>query len=456
MAYVITQNCCNDAACVAACPVGCIHPTPDEPGFATAEMLYIDPKTCIDCGACADACPVDAIFPEKSLKPEHAAYTELNSEYYAGRTFSPTFPTKAVERLVTSDNALTVAIVGSGPAGMYTAKELLRHPGIRVEMFERLNLPHGLIRYGVAPDHPATKSVVRQFRWSPEKERRFRLNVNTEVGKDVSHDELVDRFNAVIYAHGAFGSRRLDIPGAELENSIGAGEFVGWYNDHPDYRAAPISLSGKRAVIIGNGNVALDMARILLTYPLGDSTISEVEIVARRGPENAAFTTPELLALTHIPGLDVIVDPADLTGSPGDRKMQLLRTIAETVPTPGSRRIILRFNATPTEILGGGHVEGVRTSAGILDANLVIHAVGFHGRAIPGVPFDNERHVIPNIAGRVVDPLTGEPLPAVYTVGWIKRGPSGVIGTNRTCAQETVGSLLADQRAGALATLVRR
>lgn len=472
MAYVITQNCCNDASCVAACPVGCIHPSPDEPGFAAAEMLYIDPDTCIDCGACADACPVDAIHPGTHLSVAHERYREINADYYRRNPSLPAFKRAATPRpLVTQP--LRVAIVGSGPAGLYSAEALLHHPGVRVDMFDRLPLPHGLVRYGVAPDHPATKAVVDQFDFSPEKGQRFDLHLGIEIGTDLSHAELQQRYSAVIYATGAFHPRLLDMPGSQLAGSASAAAFVGWYNDHPDHRDLAPDLSTNRAVIVGNGNVALDVARILGVDPrtlcgtgiaphalsaLRDSTVREVVIVGRRGPEDAAFAMPELLALTHIPDIDVIVDPADLSHSPQSQpKVQMLNEIAHT-PAKGARtRIVFQFHSTPTAILGEHRVSGLQlqTAAGALhaiEAGLIVHSIGFQGRAIPGVPFDGHRHTIPHQQGRVLDTATGQPMPGVYTVGWIKRGPTGVIGTNRTCADETVSALLDDVGAGKLTT----
>ncbi|MEV0669708.1 FAD-dependent oxidoreductase [Mycobacterium sp. NPDC050441] len=470
MAYVITQNCCNDASCVAACPVGCIHPSPDEPGFAAAEMLYIDPDTCIDCGACADACPVDAIRPRTRLSVAHERYREINADYYRRHPAPPTFKRATTPRpLVTQP--LRVAIVGSGPAGLYSAEALLHHPGVRVDMFDRLPFPHGLVRYGVAPDHPATKAVVDQFDFSPEKRRRFDLHLGIEIGTDLSHAELQQRYSAVIYATGAFHPRLLDIPGAQLPGSAPAAAFVGWYNDHPDHRDLSPDLSGDRAVIVGNGNVALDMARILSVDPetlrntgiarralsaLHDSMIREVVIIGRRGPQDAAFTVPELLALTHIPDIDVVVDPADLSHGPASSsKAGLLNEIAHTPAREARTRIVFQFNSTPTAIRGGQRVSGLQLhmAAGShreIEAGLVLHSIGFQGRAIPGVPFDDHRHTIPHHQGRVLDTATGQPMPGVYTVGWIKRGPTGVIGTNRTCAEETVSALLDDVGAGRL------
>lgn len=383
MTYVITQNCCNDASCVAACPVGCIHPTPDEPGFGTAELLHIDPATCIDCGACADACPVDAIRPDTALTPATRPYLQINAAYYQDRPTSPTFQRRQPFRLVTSrSQPLRVAVVGSGAAGYYCAKELLVEPGVEIDMYERLPEPFGLIRFGVAPDHAATRAVVNQFRWSAEKQRRFRLHLDTEVGVDISHDQLLADHHAVIYAYGAFNNRRLGIPGEDLPGSMSAGEFVGWYNGHPDHRALEPDLSSGRVVVIGNGNVALDVARILVSDPdelactdtaqyaveaLRASQVDEVIILGRRGREDASFTAPELLGLQQVPGVN---------------------------------RITFRFHAPPAEIIGDERVRGVRIAGGeVIEAGLVIRAIGFEGRPMPGVPFDPVKHTIPHVGG---------------------------------------------------------
>ncbi|WP_233213627.1 FAD-dependent oxidoreductase [Mycobacterium hubeiense] len=460
---MITQNCCNDASCVVVCPVGCIHPTPDEPGFGTAEMLYIDPDTCIDCGACADACPVDAILPDNKLNADDQWYRDTSAAYYQDNPQPPAWQPRTPPSVVrVSADGLRVAVVGSGAAGYYAAKELLRHPGVHVDMYERLAVPHGLIRYGVAPDHPATKSVASQFRWTPGQQKRFQLHLGVEVGAHVSHDDLLRDHHAVIYAHGAGGERRLGIPGEDLPGVVGAMSFVGWYNGHPDHVGLAPDLSGRRAVVIGNGNVALDLARILSADPdaladtdiakpaldaLRRSGIDEVVIVGRRGPEHAAFTTPELYALTRIPGLDVIVDPAEVPSGEG-RKLDLLRDLAAKAPTPGNKRIVLRFNLSPAEIVGADVVTGIRLSNGeLLETGLILRSIGFRGSAIDGVPFDPDTATIPTVDGRVV--------PGVYATGWIKRGSTGGIGTNRTCAEKTVASLLADYEAGRLTAPVR-
>ncbi|MFB8003384.1 FAD-dependent oxidoreductase [Nocardia sp. NPDC056000] len=499
MAHVITQACCNDASCVAVCPVGCIRPGPDEPGFATTEMLYIDPATCIDCGVCVPTCPVGAISRDDALTGIDTAYLDINAAYYQHNPIRQTLgpvdlPAPA---LTPAPGPLRVAIVGSGPAGSYAARELLEHRGVEVAIFDRLPTPGGLIRAGVAPDHPATKSIAGVF--DPMmSDYRVRLYLDVEVGTHLTHSELLAHHHAVIYAHGAAGDRRLDIPGEELRGSVSATEFVNWYNGHPDYADRAFDLSGTRAVIIGNGNVALDVARVLVTDPdrlartdmadhavnaLRHSAIEEVVVVGRRGPAQAAYTTPELLALSNLPGVDVITylseteldsashsmvhDPA----SPSSlrHKTRIASEYSTRPTTSGNRRIVLRYLATPAEILGSDHVTGLRLTrnrlgpdpsgtlrvvpTGIeetIDAGLILRAIGYRGAPLPGLPFDTSRAVLPNDAGRVHDPATDSVLTGVYTTGWIKRGPSGVIGTNKACAKETVGQLLADFAAGHL------
>lgn len=477
MAYVITQNCCNDASCVAVCPVSCIHPSPDEPAFESAEMLHIDPNTCIDCGACADACPVDAIRPATALSSAERPFIELNADYYRDHRTPNVFRrVPAPQPLITSDAPLDVAIVGTGPAGLYSAKALLRHPGVHVHMYDRLPTTGGLINYGVAPDHPATKAVVGQFQFIGDKKRRLHTHLGVDVGTDLHHADLQTNHDAVIYAHGAFNPRRLDIPGSELPESVAATAFVGWYNGHPDYEHLNPRLTGRRAVVIGNGNVALDVARILLTdadvlarttiapravKTLRASTIDEVMLIGRRGPEHASFTLPEILALAHRADINVIVDPCDIAavestahGPDTNRKLKLLSRIAANPSTSDAKRLVLRFHAAPVSIQGTHRVIGVALSSGeCINAGVVIHAIGSRGQQIPGVPFDVASGTIPHADGRVLSSPGGTPVNGVYTTGWIKRGPSGVIGTNRTCAERTVAALLHDHAAGLLRPL---
>ncbi|MEU3657662.1 FAD-dependent oxidoreductase [Streptomyces sp. NPDC032161] len=502
MTYVVTQNCCNDATCVSVCPVNCIHPTPDEPGYATAEMLYIDPDSCIDCGACADACPVDAIVTEFDLTAATEPYLEINARYFADPAHKDYSATPYEERKpkveASEPGPLRVAIVGSGPAAGYAAEQLLTRKGVEVEvhMFERLPTPWGLVRFGVAPDHQATKSVAKLFaRTAGRKGMDFHLNV--EVGTHITHEELLAHHHAVIYAVGATGDRKLGVSGEDLPGSHSATDFVAWYNGHPDFADRTFDLSGERAVIVGNGNVALDVARVLAgdvdrlartdisdraLEALATSKINEVVVLGRRGPAQAAFTTPELLGLAEAQGFEVCVDPNDVKIDPltaaaleaaphtmAGRKTEILGELAGRQRTSAGKRIVLRFLTSPVEILGEERVRGVRVginelvdSGGRLEARatgetedlacgLVLRSIGYKGNPVPGLPFDDSRGTLPNDHGRVVDPVARTPITGVYTAGWIKRGPSGVIGTNKKCAEDTVQALFDDYAAGRLA-----
>ena len=372
---------------------------------------------------------------------------------------------------------LRVAVVGSGPAGFYAAGALLSaDQPVEVDMIERLPTPWGLVRLGVAPDHPKLKTVSRAFERIAE-QPGFRFLGNVELGRDLTHDDLVRLYDAVIYAVGAQTDRRLGIPGEDLPGSWAATELVAWYNGHPDYQQLEFDLDVERAVVIGNGNVALDVARMLALTPeelaptdatdasieaIAASSLREIVVVGRRGPAQAAFTTPELQEMGDLAGADVIVDPADLEGADpkdtnSERNLAVLRDFAAREPTGKPRRVLFRFFHSPVAILGDERVEGVDLVCNELDANeravptdehetiscgLVFRSVGYHGVELPGVPFDPASGTIPNERGRVS--------PGVYCAGWIKRGPTGVIGTNKKDAAETVETLLEDAAAGRL------
>lgn len=388
---------------------------------------------------------------------------------------------------------LRVAIVGSGPSGFFAAGNLLEQEDVpvRVDVFDRLPTPFGLIRYGVAPDHPAIKSVTKIFDATAQHEN-FRYFGNVEVAGHLSAAELAERYDAVIYAIGASGGRRLQVDGAELPGNHPSSDFVGWYNGHPDRRELDVDLAVERAVVIGNGNVALDAARILVTGldklagtdiadhaldALRGSTVREVVVLGRRGAEQAAFTPAEVAELGKLPGVDVIVDPADLPAEDKVRdkarpaiernNLRQLRKLAAREPTGADRRIVLRFLRSVVGINGDDKVRSVSVARNELvvgadgveaqptddvtevAAGLVIHAVGYHGTPIEGIPFDTERGVFRNADSRIVG-VDGVALPGHYVVGWIKRGPSGVIPANRDCARDTVSVLLADAVAGRL------
>ncbi|MGC4933972.1 FAD-dependent oxidoreductase [Gordonia sp. DT30] len=502
MAHVITRPCCNDASCVAVCPVNCIHPTPDEPEFFTAEMLFIDPETCIDCGACIDECPVDAIIPDDQLEPRDEPYLQINADYYNDHEVDGGLvPPKKAPQL--PDAPLHIAIVGAGPAAFYAAEELVRRRQVAVDMFDRLPTPYGLVRAGVAPDHAATKGVESGFSATATK-TNFTYHLDVEVGKHISHDELAQRYHAVIYAVGAPTDRRLGIDGEDLPNSLPATEFVAWYNGHPDYAELAVDLSAPRAVVIGNGNVALDVARILVTDPdelartdiadhalaaLRDSKITEVVLLGRRGVAQAAYTNSEFLALGEVEGVDVIVEPDELTLDPATEaaladgtldstiatKIRLAREFSQRPATPGNRRIEFRFLGSPLSIEAGetkgtGKVATVTAVRNVyadapgteqvaitpteerfdIDAGLVLRAIGYRGVPITDLPFDQGHAVVPNTAGRVQTAAGGDVIPGLYVAGWIKRGATGGIGRNRLCGQETAESVLTDFVAGAL------
>ncbi len=398
----------------------------------------------------------------------------------------------------TNEQPLRVAIVGSGPAGFYAAGHLLKpksHPDlcVQVDMFDRLPTPWGLVRAGVAPDHPNIKAVSRVYEKTAE-HPEFRFYGNVELGRDLSHDDLTGSYHAVIYAVGAQTDRRMGVPGEDLPGSWAATEFVAWYNGHPDYRDLVFDLSAERAVVVGNGNVATDVARMLaLTREelaqtdvadhalevLAESNVREIVVLGRRGPAQAAFTNPELLELGEMTDADVFVDPGDVELDPLSKafieseaahttqrkNVDILTGYAARESLGKPRRIVLRFLVSPVEILGTDRVEGIRIVhnelveaddgslrpratdiAEELDCGLVFRSIGYRGTRIPGVPFDEKSCTIPHENGRIAG-RKGE-----YAVGWIKRGPTGIIGTNKRDAQETVSALLDDLDADRLGT----
>jgi ferredoxin--NADP+ reductase len=389
-----------------------------------------------------------------------------------------------------SNAPLRVAVVGSGPAGFYAADALLRSddPPVEVDLIDRLPTPWGLVRLGVAPDHENIKAVSRAFEKTAARPG-FRFFGNVEVGSTVSHAELVELYDAVVYTVGAQTDRRLEIPGEDLPGSFAATEFVAWYNGHPDFQDREFDLSHERAIVIGNGNVAIDCARMLALTPeelaTTDTThdaieaivgagVREIVMLGRRGPVQAAFTPPELKELGELAGAEPVVDPADLRLDPASeaeleadrerarRNFDLLEGYAAHAPEGKQRRIVLRFLVSPIAIVGDDRVEGVEVvrnelveedgrivarptgETEVIPAGIVLRSVGYKGVALPGVPFDARRGTIPNDRGRVAG------AERTYVAGWIKRGPSGVIGTNKKDAVETVDLLLEDARAGRL------
>ena len=390
--------------------------------------------------------------------------------------------------------SLRVAIVGSGPAGFYAAGALLDADlPFEVDIIDRLPTPWGLVRLGVAPDHPKLKTVSRAFERIADKPG-FRFLGNVEVGRDLQPEDLTELYDAVVYAVGAQTDRRLGIAGEELPGSWSAFEFVAWYNGHPDYQDLPFDLDVQRAVVIGNGNVALDVARMLVLTPeelaptdttdaaieaITSAGIEEVVILGRRGPAEAAFTPPELAELADLAGADVIVDPAELeldtvsvAQADADtrvrRNVEILNGFASQRPAGKPKTLRLRFLTSPVAIHGAQRVEAVEIVRNRLEerdgrlvavpteeretipCGLVFRSVGYRGVALPGVPFDESRGTMRHKGGRALDD-EGAPLPRLYCAGWIKRGPTGIIGTNKKDAAETVQLLLEDARAGRIA-----
>jgi len=367
---------------------------------------------------------------------------------------------------------------------MYAIQHLLEQSlfDVDIDLFERLPTPWGLVRAGVAPDHPEKKLIAdRLFRFFLKRDN-VRFFGNVEIGSDISHDELTASYDAVVYAVGASDDKPLAIPGERLPGSFSAREFVAWYNGHPDYRHLQFDLSGPRAVIVGTGNVALDVAR-MLTLPapelartdiaehaleaLQASHVNEVIVLGRRGCQQAAFHNPELEELLHLDGVEVQIEADDLlpperTDADWDTRRKLatlIRLQARRVAAP-AKRIVFKFHHSPVALIGDTHVTGVQVqthegsgspgsgSPGTIDCRLLLRAIGYRGSALPGLPFDMQTGVISNVAGRVMDGSV--PRIGVYVTGWIRRGPRGVIGSNKQCAAETVGCLLADAQAGKL------
>jgi ferredoxin/flavodoxin---NADP+ reductase len=392
----------------------------------------------------------------------------------------------------TPSNPLRVAIVGAGPAGFFLAERLLGRDGVavQVDLFERLPTPYGLVRFGVAPDHEKIKNVTRSFDKVAARPG-FRFFGNVDIGREVSLDDLRHHYHQICFSTGAQTDRRMGIPGEDLAGSHPATEFVAWYNGHPDFRDLTFDLSAERVAIVGVGNVAVDVARILCRTPeelattdiadyaleaLRCSRVHEVYLLGRRGPLQAAFTNPEAKELGELLGADVRVLPEEVALDPlsqaaldrgednaAKKKLEILREFAGRARTGKPGLLTIRFLVSPVEILGDDHgrVRAIRLvknrlvegKGGALrpeptdqfeelPVGLVFRSVGYRGVALAGLPFDERSGVVPNERGRV--------MPGVYVAGWIKRGPSGVIGTNKPDAAETAETMLADAASDSL------
>lgn len=398
--------------------------------------------------------------------------------------------------LGTPENPLRVAIIGSGPSGFYAAEHLQKQDlVVEIDMFERLPTPYGLVRGGVAPDHQKIKSVTKVYDRIASNSN-FRFYGNVEFGSDVTRDDLINHYHALIYAVGTQGDRKLDIPGENLPGSHGATEFVAWYNGHPDYRDYEFDLTQNSAAVVGIGNVAMDVARILARTEnelrqtdmadyaleaLASSRVKTIYILGRRGPAQAKFTAPEAREMGELEDADVVVHPEEVELDPlsqayldsgedriAEKNVEILKEYANSPSVGKSRQVIFRFLVSPVEIVGAERVEAIRVvknelyedKRGVLrprptderetiPVGLVFRSVGYHGQALPGVPFHEPWGTIPNEKGRVLTQLDGgEQVVGDYVVGWIKRGPSGIIGTNKPDSVETVEMLMEDVKAG--------
>lgn len=386
---------------------------------------------------------------------------------------------------------LRVAVVGAGPAGIYASDLLMKSDtDVQIDLFERMPAPFGLIRYGVAPDHPRIKGIVKSLHNVMDKEQ-LRFLGNIEVGKDITVEELREFYDAIVFSTGATGDQDLRVPGSDLEGSWGAGEFVGFYDGNPNFERN-WDLSAEKVAVVGVGNVALDVARILaktgdellvteipdnVYESLAKNQAKEVHVFGRRGPAQAKFTPLELKELDHSDTIEVIVNPEDIDydaaseqarrdSKSQDLVCQTLESYAMRDPKGAPHKLFIHFFESPVEILGeDGKVVGIKTERTQLDGNggvtgtgefktwdvqSVYRAVGYRSDAIEGVPFDDERAVVPNDGGHIIDPEVGSPITGLYATGWIKRGPIGLIGNTKSDAKETTEMLLADHAAGSL------
>jgi len=405
-----------------------------------------------------------------------------------------------MSKVGSSENPLRVAIIGAGPAGFYTVSNLLKQTDLTVEMdmFDRLPSPFGLVRAGVAPDHQKYKTVIRVYNKSAQSPN-FRFYGSVKYGEHIHLSDLQQHYHQVVFTTGAPTDRSMGIPGEELAGSHSATDFVAWYNGHPDYVDYQFDLSRTRAAIVGLGNVALDVARILCKTSaelaqsdmadyaleaLKQSNIQEVYILGRRGPVQAAFTTPEIREMGELEDTDVVVlkedallDPLSRAGlwkdKNGQKNTEIIKEFAQRPLSGKNRKLTFRFLVSPTEIIAGesgrvGAVKIVKNEAyksgdgsvraratgqfETLPVDLIFRSVGYRGVALPAIPFNESWGTIENKKGRIINPDTNQPQKGLYTAGWIKRGPTGVIGTNKTDAQETVNCMMEDLQADGVFT----
>ncbi|MDG3008845.1 FAD-dependent oxidoreductase [Rhodococcus sp. D2-41] len=466
MTHVILGHCCKDASCVQVCPQNCIHPAPGEDGFASAETLFIDPNSCIDCTACVEACPASAIKPGYALTATELPFAQRNREFFESAPPAPRVRPRPVFGLPLATPAarLTVAVVGSGPAAMYTVRELLRRStSIRVTVYEQHETFGGLLRRGVSLDHTGVRDMIRLFD-VPFGDDRVTVVPDTEIGVDVSVEELRATFDAVVIACGATQPRRLDSATAG-DRTHGSANLRQAGNIHqaidllvaansgsPNLR--PPTLAGPDCIVVGAGNVAFDAVRWVAKNRdrSAGGQVGQLVVLSRSAPERASFTPSAFYELLELDGVEVTVDDAGALPPAGSdsallRALSRLNTVDLHDPhaEPAGLRIVLSFGQEATDVAvtdDGGVV--ITTAAGrTFHAGSAICAAGFTTKVIDGVPLDR-RGVVPNRQGQVISAETGEPLDGLYVVGWAKRGASGGVGDNRGCAAETVAQLATD------------
>jgi ferredoxin--NADP+ reductase len=446
----------------------------------TAEQLYIDPATCIDCSACMTECPVSAIFDEHNMPAEYSVYRDMNAEYFTKKPLEIFYPERKPRRVLTAEQpTLRVAVVGAGASGCYAAEELAQVPGVVVSLFDRRPTPFGLVRTGVAPDHESTKQISAVFD-KTLKRSNVQCFFNVDVGTDVSIEEVLETHHAAIIAVGAAMDRKLGIPGEGLPGMTSAREFVAWYNADLDSEQS-FELDSERVVIIGNGNVALDVARVLAApddhfgstdmadhglHALRRSKVREVVVVARRGPGEAAYTVSELLQLDQLEGVDIITVPEEVAFTSGsaeessavmsERKIAMNAGFAAARGDSDNRRVVFRYFLEPVSADGDTAVQSVTFRSALngeletIEAGLVLRSIGYQAAPLEGLPLDPDGRRLSNTGGRIVEPGNADPVPGLYCVGWAKRGPVGVIGSNKVDAKDTVDSLFADYAGGRL------
>lgn len=496
----VRDFCAQCRKCVRSCPAGAIY---DQPRPRPGGKVCIDYRSCRDyfsaeygCAVCLSVCPFSNAGYDQVRAGLHAgSLARAGTDTGAGTdplapagrrsiavtVAEPRSITVAEPRSVTVAEPRRVAVVGAGPAGFYLTRALLeRRPQLRVDLIERLPVPHGLLRFGVAPDHPEVKSKAWTFDQTLA-DARVRFFGNVSVGRDVTRAQLRAHYDAVVYGTGAPSSRRLGIPGEDLPGSLAATDLVGWYNGHPDHARLDPPLDRSEVAIVGMGNVALDVARMLVTDPerlartdmagyavaaLRDSAVTDVHLFGRRGPDRTGFTPRELRDLLEVPGVRLLLAAEDLAevrrlaaaDGEAERVVRLLdQYAAADLDAQVTHRLHLHFHATPLALVGADRVTGIRVARGhpggtgapgdpdvvTHPVGLVVRAIGYRGLALADVPFDEDRAVIPTEAGRVLQP-DGSPSRREYATGWARRGPHGVIGTNKVDAEEVARSLLAD------------